>query len=438
MKLICIIKYGHILSLRKSINYLFVLIDRGGTKEIPYPSYKMSRSNSSCELRFNLVNLPMKSESSVSDSAPSPLFVLPGESEGSSVSMPFVHYVSEHDYSGRIGQVQVPPVHTVVDSPFVQSPGAFVQSPGAFVQSPDTYVQSPNGQSSHAVSSQFPYTAPVSSPIYETDQSVYTQQQHSMLPAPSPQMFAQSPLTVEGAPHSFVYTSEDSNDSVVQSVCTAPRDTASQRGQQKTIHRYIIVQPGEDGEKATADAINDIAESLNREAAEKLARGQTPEKETVIEVTRIQSPADGYFSRENFLKNRVSRPVAPNVSALSSTANRLDLDHRTPEKALVGSHGSRQQRSSHSVKHSNDSRWYRTPTPPRMGDPAYIDSSDSPQSCYFNGASEKGFIYKTQHHNTAPCTQTASSLLAAASGVTDDSQTLNNTDDSQIHTGTSI
>ncbi len=69
-----------------------------------------------------------------------------------------------------------------------------------------------------------------------------------------------------------------------------------------SFQRTFYVPPGEDVQKATEKVIGQITAELNKQAASKLALGHTPDKETVIEITRIAAPTEGYFSRESVQK----------------------------------------------------------------------------------------------------------------------------------------
>ena len=84
----------------------------------------------------------------------------------------------------------------------------------------------------------------------------------------------------------------------------SPKETSDERKmlarpQANTVKRVIILQPGEDPDRATAKAISDITDSLNQRAAERLAAGCSPEKETVIEITHIRASADACIAQEN-------------------------------------------------------------------------------------------------------------------------------------------
>ena len=80
----------------------------------------------------------------------------------------------------------------------------------------------------------------------------------------------------------------------------------SQSLDESTIRQVIMVNPGEDVQDATNRALANITENLNRQAQQSYALGQTPVKETVIEITSVTTPGvdTGYFSRDELLKNK--------------------------------------------------------------------------------------------------------------------------------------
>lgn len=66
----------------------------------------------------------------------------------------------------------------------------------------------------------------------------------------------------------------------------------------KQIQQVIVINPGEDADRAMSQAVSDITKRLNSEAAAKVACGLPPEKETVIEITRIANPTESCQSLE--------------------------------------------------------------------------------------------------------------------------------------------
>lgn len=92
------------------------------------------------------------------------------------------------------------------------------------------------------------------------------------------------------------------------------------QSQYNTVKRVILLNPGDDPERATAKAISDITDSLNQRAAERLAAGRTPEKETVIEITHIKAPTEAYFSQENVHKSQSEKLASSYIKAASQRA----------------------------------------------------------------------------------------------------------------------
>jgi hypothetical protein len=72
-------------------------------------------------------------------------------------------------------------------------------------------------------------------------------------------------------------------------IVTTSEETNGQDGKPKIVRKVIIVPPGEDSEDATKRAIEQITTELNRKAEEQLAKGEKPDHETIIEITRIMS-----------------------------------------------------------------------------------------------------------------------------------------------------
>ena len=194
------------------------------------------------------------------------------------------------------------------------------------------------------------------------------------------------------------------------------------RPQANTVKRVIVLNPGEDPETATARAISDIADSLNQKAAERLAQGHTPEKETVIEITRIKAPSEGYFSRENILRSQRERLIAgpsqvkaaAQKAPASSAILQAKLSH-TPLNASYTSvhvqgqqqcqqelqqppHQHHRRKSPHPKKHM-----YTSPTPPRVPKPPR-PATDLTDGCYFASTTR---IHKTVASNS-PALQTTS------------------------------
>ena len=95
-----------------------------------------------------------------------------------------------------------------------------------------------------------------------------------------------------------------------------------------SFQRTFYVPPGEDVQKATERVVSQITAELNKQAASQLAQGHTPDKETVIEITRIAAPGEGYFSRENVKKVSSTSGIK---QQLPDSRNLQQL-HRSPEK----------------------------------------------------------------------------------------------------------
>lgn len=72
------------------------------------------------------------------------------------------------------------------------------------------------------------------------------------------------------------------------------------------VTQVVVIHPEDDEEAVVDSAIRNITESLNRSAAEKIARGESPPCETVIEIVRVKQPSasTGYFSRESNANNK--------------------------------------------------------------------------------------------------------------------------------------
>ena len=70
------------------------------------------------------------------------------------------------------------------------------------------------------------------------------------------------------------------------------------------VTQVVVIHPDDDEDVVVENAIRNITESLNRSAAEKIAKGESPPSETVIEIVRVKQPASGYFCREDMIKEK--------------------------------------------------------------------------------------------------------------------------------------
>ena len=132
--------------------------------------------------------------------------------------------------------------------------------------------------------------------------------------------------------------------------------TSTSKGSTSTsFQRTFYVPPGEDVQRATERVVSQITAELNKQAASQLAQGHTPDKETVIEITRIAAPGEGYFSRENMQK--VSSGLEGSQARLDN--KRSHLSQLTPEKTV---HKTPTQDSVSGAGTLGD----RTPSPPGL------------------------------------------------------------------------
>ena len=127
------------------------------------------------------------------------------------------------------------------------------------------------------------------------------------------------------------------------------------------VKKVIVLQPGDDPEKITADAINEITEKLNMEAAARMAQGRIPEKETVIEITRITAPGDGYMIQDHLQNIQLDTSLPPN-SQHSISVSPSDRKHH-------------RRKSPHPKRYM-----YHSPSPPQGRVPV---STSSNEDCYF-------------------------------------------------------
>lgn len=179
------------------------------------------------------------------------------------------------------------------------------------------------------------------------------------------------------------------------------------RPQANTVKRIILLDPGEDPEKATAKAISDITDSLNQRAAQRLAEGHSPEKETVIEITRIKAPSDGYFSRENILRSQRERllngPSHIKAAAQKAPASvailqaRMGVNANGVHTQISGRntstpHQHHRRKSPHSKK-----QMYSSPAPPSVPKP----QPDPSEGCYFSSSARIHRTVSTSSSQTA-------------------------------------
>ena len=145
-----------------------------------------------------------------------------------------------------------------------------------------------------------------------------------------------------------------------------------------SFQRTFYVPPGEDVQKATERVVSQITAELNKQAASQLAQGHTPDKETVIEITRIAAPGEGYFSRENIKKvsdtsgGKRSRPDSRNLPQL----------HLSPEK------GTHKTQTQDSVALSNE-QGERTPSPPTEPSPSDVSKQSASKNVVLQTPSKK-------------------------------------------------
>ena len=179
-----------------------------------------------------------------------------------------------------------------------------------------------------------------------------------------------------------------------------------------SFQRTFYVPPGEDVQKATERVVSQITAELNKQAANQLAHGHTPDKETVIEITRIAAPGEGYFSRENV--HKVSS--ASDVKQSTFDNKRIRMSHFTPEKTI---YQTPPQGSAPAAYKLGD----RTPSPPNLQvsdikqDPHKNITLKTPskknEQVKFSGSSVQ---FKTKF-NTAPVSMPLISSIGSNSAV---------------------
>ena len=127
-----------------------------------------------------------------------------------------------------------------------------------------------------------------------------------------------------------------------------------------SFQRTFYVPPGEDVQKATERVVSQITAELNKQAASQLAQGHTPDKETVIEITRIAAPGEGYFSRENIKK---VTSTSGGKKPLPDSRNLPQL-HLSPEKETYKT----QMQGSVALSNKQGDRTPSPPTEPSSSD----------------------------------------------------------------------
>jgi hypothetical protein len=175
-----------------------------------------------------------------------------------------------------------------------------------------------------------------------------------------------------------------------------PKETNEKTDPQQTntVKRVILLNPGDDPDKATAKAISDITDSLNKRAAERLAAGKSPEKETVIEITRIKAPYEGYFSRENIQAQRERFASNYIKSASQCAPASVAILQNQKGGSTPSSHTQPPQQHQHHRRKSPHLRkqMYSSSTPPCVPKQPH----DLSEGCYF--------VSSAQTHPSSPST----------------------------------
>ena len=177
-----------------------------------------------------------------------------------------------------------------------------------------------------------------------------------------------------------------------QRVIAAENKLQSDSATRATIQKTIIVPTGQDVKKATQQAISHITGDLNRKAAAKFARGQCPEQETVIEITQIATPGEGYFSRENLQR----RPNQSRVLNYSLRDNRLCF---TPPPGI---------QTPPSSPHRE-----RTPSPIPMESSMCINGQRTPEHCKVSAPQVKFVTSQTSGFKESHSTELGQSSSVA-------------------------
>ena len=145
-----------------------------------------------------------------------------------------------------------------------------------------------------------------------------------------------------------------------------------------SFQRTFYVPPGEDVQKATERVVSQITAELNKQAASQLAQGHTPDKETVIEITRIAAPVEGYFSRENIKK----------VTSTSGGKRPLPDSRNLPQLNLSPEKGMQKTQMQGSVALSNK-QGDRTPSPPTKPSPTDVSKQSASKNIVLQTPSKK-------------------------------------------------
>lgn len=175
--------------------------------------------------------------------------------------------------------------------------------------------------------------------------------------APSPMQHTQSQQHLPGAPepgssstnrHMEANTlllekrSSFASEDVLPVMSTSSSVPAMDIAEHNVLKKLVVIQPDESPRTATAKrelAIRQVTAELNQRAAQRLAEGRTPEKETLIEITQIGhigDSCDGYFSREKLQQQRKNQGQPGIFSHLklnpvNRTARRRDSQGNTQE-----------------------------------------------------------------------------------------------------------
>ncbi len=165
------------------------------------------------------------------------------------------------------------------------------------------------------------------------------------------------------------------------------------------IRKIIVLRPGDDPEAMTSDCINEITASLNKQAAERMAQGRTPDKETVIEITRIKTTGEGYFDSDSLTE----------VEPESSEQKKASSPKQLPQQGLSTP---KPNKKHHRRKSPHPKKcMYHTPSPPCLKKRTAAQRSHNfSGSCYFQS--------KPKTSTLTASSQLLGSKQAAAGGET--------------------
>lgn len=157
------------------------------------------------------------------------------------------------------------------------------------------------------------------------------------------------------------------------------------------VTQVVVIHPEDNEDEVVESAIRSITESLNRSAAEKIAKGESPPSETVIEIVRVKQPSvasstnansSGYAMRDGGYVQ--DKQVFIHSPSKGGTLEQQQRAGRLGSPPVLGDDEDNRGAKSHSPRAS-------TPSPPRYS--AMVRRKpDMSATCYFDTQQQQSAV----------------------------------------------